>query len=63
MIVYSVIESEKMAVSLIFSGNNIKMKMKEYLEDLLNNQLKEIKYRYRVQIVDDIKNRMCSLLS
>lgn len=39
------------------------MKIKEYLEDLLNNQLKEIKYRYRVQIVDDIKNRMCSLLS
>ena len=39
------------------------MKIKEYLEDLLNNQLKEIKYRYRVQIVDDVKNRMCSLLS
>lgn len=50
-------------VSIIFSESKIKMKIKEYLEDLLNNQLKEIKYRYRVQIVDDIKNRMCSLLS
>lgn len=39
------------------------MGIQDYLYDLLNNQLKEIKYRYRKQIVDDIKNRMCSLLS
>ncbi len=39
------------------------MGIQEYLYDLSNNQLKEIKYRYRIQIVDDIKNRMCSLLS
>lgn len=38
------------------------MGIQEYLNDLLNNQLKEIKYRYREQIVNDIKNRMCSLL-
>jgi len=39
------------------------MGIQEYLYDLLNNQLKEIKYRYREHIVNDIKNRMCSLLS
>lgn len=39
------------------------MGIQEYLSDLLNNQLGEIKYRYRVKIVEDIKNRMCSLLS
>jgi len=38
------------------------MGIQEYLYDLLNNQLKDIKYRYREKIVDDIKNRMCSLL-
>ncbi len=39
------------------------MGIQEYLSDLLNNQLGEIKYRYRVKIVEDIKDRMCSLLS
>lgn len=39
------------------------MGIQKYLCDLLNNQLRDIKYRYREQIVDDIKNRMCSLLS
>lgn len=39
------------------------MGIQEYLYDLLNNQLMDIKYRYREQIVIDIKNRMCSLLS
>lgn len=39
------------------------MGIQEYLSDLLNNQLRDIKYRYREQIVDDIKNRMCSLLA
>lgn len=38
------------------------MGIQEYLYDLLNSQLRGIKYRYREQIVDDIKNRMCSLL-
>lgn len=38
------------------------MGIQEYLYDLLNNQLRDIKYRYRELIVDDIKNRMCSLL-
>lgn len=38
------------------------MGIQEYLYDLLNNQLRDIKYRYREQIVNDIKNRMCSLL-
>lgn len=40
-----------------------KMGIQEYLNDLLNFELREIKYRYREKIVDDIKNRMCSLLS
>lgn len=39
------------------------MGIQEYLYDLLNNQLGDIKYRYREQIVNDIKNRMCSLLA
>ena len=39
------------------------MGIQEYLNDLLIYQLKEIKYRYRENIVADIKNRMCSLLS
>lgn len=39
------------------------MGIQEYLYDLLNNQLTDIKYRYREQIVMDIKNRMCSLLA
>ena len=39
------------------------MGIQEYLYDLSNNQLKSIKYRYRTLILDDIKNRMCSLLS
>lgn len=39
------------------------MGIQEYLNDLLNNQLKEIKYRYREKIAEDIKNRMCSLLA
>ena len=39
------------------------MGIQEYLNDLLGNQLREMKYRYREQIVADIKNRMCSLLS
>ena len=39
------------------------MGIQEYLHDLLDNQLSEIKYRYRIQIVDDIKNRMCALLA
>ena len=39
------------------------MGIQEYLDDLLGNQLREMKYRYRQQIAADIKNRMCSLLS
>ena len=39
------------------------MGIQEYLCDLSNNQLREIKYRFREQIVNDIQNRMCSLLS
>lgn len=39
------------------------MTIQEYLDDLLNNQLPEIKYRYRKSVVEDIRNRMCSLLS
>ncbi len=39
------------------------MGIQEYLHDLLYDQLREIKYRFREQIVIDIKNRMCSLLS
>lgn len=39
------------------------MGVQEYLCDLLNNQLRDIKYKYREQVVNDIKNRMCSLLS
>lgn len=38
------------------------MGIQEYLYDLLNNHLTDIKYRYREQIVIDIRNRMCSLL-
>lgn len=38
------------------------MGIQEYLEDLLNNQLSEIKYRFREKIAKDIQNRMCSLL-
>lgn len=32
------------------------MGIQEYLNDLLGNQLREMKYRYREQIVADIKN-------
>ncbi len=39
------------------------MGIQEYLYELSNNQLRDIKYRFREQIVNDIKNRMCSLLS
>lgn len=39
------------------------MGIQEYLCDLLDNQLRDIKYRFREQIVNDIRNRMCSLLS
>lgn len=39
------------------------MGLQEYLYDLLNHQLRDIKYKYREQVVNDIKNRMCSLLS
>lgn len=39
------------------------MGIQEYLYDLLNHQLRDIKYRYREEIVNDIKNRMCSLLA
>ena len=39
------------------------MGIQEYLYDLINNQIREIKYRYREKIAADIKNRMCSLLS
>lgn len=39
------------------------MGIQEYLCDLLNNQLRDIKYRYREQIVNDIRNRMCALLA
>lgn len=39
------------------------MGIQEYLGDLLNNQLRDIKYRYREQIVNDIQNRMCALLA
>lgn len=39
------------------------MGIQEYLDDLLDNQLQEIKYRFREKIVKDIKDRMCSLLS
>lgn len=39
------------------------MGIKEYLEDLLNDRLHEIKFRFRTLILEDIKNRMCSLLS
>lgn len=39
------------------------MGIQEYLCDLSNNQLREIKYRFREQIVNDLQNRMCSLLS
>ncbi len=39
------------------------MGIQEYLDGLLNGGLKEIKYRYREKIVNDIRDRMCSLLS
>lgn len=39
------------------------MGIQEYLDDLLDNQLQEIKYRFREKIVKDIKDRMCSLLT
>lgn len=39
------------------------MGIQEYLQSLLNDELKEIKYRYREKIAADIKDRMCSLLS
>ena len=39
------------------------MGIEEYLYNVLGNQLGEIKYRYRERILNDIKNRMCSLLS
>lgn len=39
------------------------MGIQEYLYDLINHQLRDIKYRYREEIVNDIKNRMCSLLA
>lgn len=39
------------------------MGIQDYLNDFVNNQLREIKYRYREKIADDIKNRMCSLLT
>lgn len=39
------------------------MGLQEYLNDLLNNQLKEIKYRFRERVVADIRDRMCSLLA
>lgn len=38
------------------------MGIQEYLNDLVNNQLKEMKYRFRIKISEDIKNRMCSLM-
>ena len=39
------------------------MGIEEYLYNVLGNELGEIKYRYRERILNDIKNRMCSLLS
>ena len=39
------------------------MGIEEYLYNVLGNQFGEIKYRYRERILNDIKNRMCSLLS
>ncbi len=39
------------------------MGIQEYLQSLLNDELREIKYRYREKIAADIKDRMCSLLS
>ena len=39
------------------------MGIEEYLYNVLGNQLGEIKYRYRERILNEIKNRMCSLLS
>ena len=39
------------------------MGIEEYLYNVLGKQLGEIKYRYRERILNDIKNRMCSLLS
>ena len=38
------------------------MGIQEYLNDLVENQLNEIKYRFRLKISEDIKNRMCSLI-
>lgn len=39
------------------------MKIQQYLDGLVNQQLNEIKYRFRIKIVEDIKNRLCSILS
>lgn len=39
------------------------MMLQEYLDDLQNNQLTEIKYRFRTKILGDIKDRLCSLLA
>lgn len=38
------------------------MGIQEYLKDLVDNQLKEMRYRFRIKMSEDIKNRMCSLL-
>ena len=39
------------------------MILQEYLDNLQNHQLAEIKYRFRIKIIEDIKNRLCSLLA
>lgn len=39
------------------------MGIQEYLDNMLNSGLREIKYRYRELIVADIKDRMCALLT
>ena len=39
------------------------MILQEYLDNLQNKQLTEIKYRFRIKIIEDIKNRLCSLLA
>lgn len=39
------------------------MILQEYLNSLINDQLKEIRYRFRIKIADDIKNRFCCLLA
>ena len=55
-------ENEALTIHIILESGWA-MEIQEYLNDLLGNQLREMKYRYREQIVADIKNRMCSLLS